>query len=489
MINNRSTANAPLALLPVSVGPTSAVAVATLAAIGKLTTTRPRLVAASAAGGAILLSGVVGSAVVRALRSRSASAPRVSTSSARLRQSASTASFQAAKNVARQLATDPEDESGPLRVDRKDVKVGVDRQFYKQIRYILAIAIPSYRHKTVIILVLHTAFLVLRTYLSVLVARVDGMIARDLISANGRAFLKSLSYWFLIALPATYTNSMIKYLQSKLSISLRTTLTEHVHDLYMENRTYYKAVNLDNRIDGADQLITTDINRFCNALAGLYSNLGKPLLDLIIFNYQLARSIGVSGMLALSVNYVCTAAIMRAVTPAFGKMAAIEAKLEGDFRTAHSRLITNAEEIAFYHGGDLELSILNRTYLALIKHINSIYNIRIGYNMFEDMIIKYSWSGVGFIIASIPVFFPAWAGGRTKREEAALASVPLTGEAASQRQTGSRTQGFITNKKLMLSLGRCWRSYYVLRTRSCQNLRAYTSRVYTLLRVLSDLHD
>jgi ATP-binding cassette subfamily D (ALD) long-chain fatty acid import protein len=34
------------------------------------------------------------------------------------------------------------------------------------------------------------------------------------------------------------------------------------------------------------------------------------------------------------------------VTPAFGKLAAIEAKLEGDFRAAHSRLITNSEEIA-----------------------------------------------------------------------------------------------------------------------------------------------
>lgn len=34
------------------------------------------------------------------------------------------------------------------------------------------------------------------------------------------------------------------------------------------------------------------------------------------------------------------------VTPAFGKLAAIEAKLEGDFRAAHSRLIINSEEIA-----------------------------------------------------------------------------------------------------------------------------------------------
>ncbi|KAJ3311471.1 hypothetical protein HDU76_003113 [Blyttiomyces sp. JEL0837] len=386
------------------------------------------------------------------------------------------------------------DNAGPLRVDRKVVKVGVDNRFYKQFRYILAIAIPNWRHKTVFILVLHTTFLILRTYLSVLVARIDGMLARDLIAANGPEFLKSLSYWFLIAIPATYTNSMIKYLQSKLAISLRTTMTEYVHKIYMEKRTYYKAVNLDNRIDSADQLITTDINRFCTALASLYSNLGKPVLDLVIFNYQLARSIGLGGMVALTVNYMITASLMRAVTPAFGKMAAVEAKLEGDFRTAHSRLITNAEEIAFYHGGELEKSILNRTYLRLIKHINQTYNVRIAYNMFEDMIIKYSWSAVGLMIASIPVFFPQYAGSRTKQQEAAIASedsviVQNDGDAPKiDRKTGSRTQGFITNKRLMISLadagGRIMYSYKEL-----SELAGYTYRVYTMFRVLNDLHD
>ncbi|KAI8851152.1 ABC transporter transmembrane region 2-domain-containing protein [Chytridium lagenaria] len=322
------------------------------------------------------------------------------------------------------------------------------------------------------------------------------MLVRDLIAADPKSFLRSLGYWFLIAIPATYTNSMIKYLQSKLAINLRTELTNYVHKLYMENRTYYKAINLDNRIDGADQLITTDINRFCNALASLYSNLGKPVLDLVIFNYQLARSIGFTGTVGLAVNYMITASLMRAVTPAFGKLAAQEAKLEGDFRTAHSRLITNAEEIAFYHGGDLEKSILNRTYRALIKHINTIYNIRIAYNMFEDMIIKYSWSAVGLMIASIPVFFPNLAGSRTKMQEARIAleepAVDVVasagGESTVDKRTGVRTQGFITNKRLMMSLadagGRVMYSYKEL-----SELAGYTYRVYTLFRVLADLHD
>jgi ATP-binding cassette, subfamily D (ALD), peroxisomal long-chain fatty acid import protein len=49
---------------------------------------------------------------------------------------------------------------------------------------------------------------------------------------------------------------------------------------------------------------------------------------MIIFNYQLARSIGLVGMGGLSLNYITTAIIMRSITPAFGKLAAEEAKLE-----------------------------------------------------------------------------------------------------------------------------------------------------------------
>jgi ATP-binding cassette subfamily D (ALD) long-chain fatty acid import protein len=122
---------------------------------------------------------------------------------------------------------------------------------------------------------------------------------------------------------------------------------------------------------------------------------------------------------------------------------------QGDFRSAHSRLITNAEEIGFYNGEDLEKSILDKTYSRLVKHINSIYRIRIAYNMFEDFIVKYSWSAVGLLMASIPVFFPDAAGGRTKHEEAQLDLVNADGALQLDVKTGSRTQGFITNKRYL----------------------------------------
>lgn len=200
----------------------------------------------------------------------------------------------------------------------------------------------------------------------------------------------------------------IRFLQSKMALSFRTRLTRYAHDLYLSsNQNFYKLINLDTRITAADQFLTADIAKFCDSLSSLYSNISKPALDLILFNYQLGKSIGKFGSMGLIINYLITGWILRQITPAFGKLSAVETKLEGDFRLTHARLITNSEEISFYNGSQLEKDILNRTYLRLIRHVNSIFKIRIAYSMAEDLVIKYAWSAVGYMLVSIPVFFPS----------------------------------------------------------------------------------
>lgn len=50
--------------------------------------------------------------------------------------------------------------------------------------------------------------------------------------------------------------------------------------------------NLDNRISNADQLLTTDVDKFCDTIADLYSNVSKPLLDIGIYVYRLTVNLG-----------------------------------------------------------------------------------------------------------------------------------------------------------------------------------------------------
>jgi ATP-binding cassette subfamily D (ALD) long-chain fatty acid import protein len=133
----------------------------------------------------------------------------------------------------------------------------------------------------------------------------------------------------LVAIPATYTNSMLTFLQGKLAISFRTRLTSELHKRYLKNMTFYKVANLDDRIKNADQLITQDVTKFCEKVAELYSNLTKPVLDMIIFNWQLVNNVGGESVIAMNVLVQVSAAVIRALTPPFGKMVAEEQKLEG----------------------------------------------------------------------------------------------------------------------------------------------------------------
>lgn len=296
---------------------------------------------------------------------------------------------------------------------------------------------------------------------------------------------------------------MIRYLQTKLAISFRTRMMRYVHDLYLdEGRNFYKVMNLDSRINGVDQFITSDVAQFCSALAALYSNISKPVLDMIVFNYQLASNLGWKGQFALFGNYIITGWILRKATPAFGKLAALEAKLEGDFRAAHSRLIINAEEISFYGGAKTESGILNRAFLRLVKHISSILKVRIAFNMCEDFVLKYAWSAAGYVIIASPFLFglkpeqkavteaavdvgsdstsgtsqgPGFESGGSKKRSAAVSG--------SSDGVAAKTESYISNRRLLLSLADAG-SRLMYSYKELAELSGYTNRVYTLISTL-----
>lgn len=274
---------------------------------------------------------------------------------------------------------------------------------------------------------------------------------------------------------------MIKFLQSKISIAFRTRLTRYIHDLYLnDNLNYYKLANLDGGVgQGADQFITQDLTHFCAAAASLYSSLGKPFIDLLVFNYQLYRSLGPLALTGLTSNYFLTATILRRLSPPFGKLKAVEGRKEGDFRGLHARLIANAEEVAFYGGASMEKIFLDKEFRSLKKWMEGIYTLKIRYNILEDFVLKYSWSAYGYLLSSLPIFLPAWGGLGGLQE---LAEVP--GGGGRER---SRMKEFITNKRLMLSLADAGgRMMYSIKDLS--ELAGYTSRVYTLISTLHRVH-
>ncbi|KAJ4261559.1 ATP-binding cassette long-chain fatty acid transporter pxa1 [Fusarium torreyae] len=365
-------------------------------------------------------------------------------------------------------------------VPAAQTKPGLNIAFLHQFLSLMSIMIPRWSSKEAGLLLSHGVFLMLRTYLSLVVARLDGEIVRDLVAGNGKAFLWGILKWCGLGGFASYTNAMIKFLESKVSIAFRTRLTRYIHDLYLnDNLNYYKLSNLDGGVgQSADQFITQDLTLFCAAAANIYSSLGKPFVDLCVFNYQLYRSLGPLALTGLMSNYFLTASILRRLSPPFGKLKAVEGRKEGDFRSLHARLIANAEEVAFYGGAETEKTFLNREFKSLKSWMEGIYMLKIRYNILEDFILKYSWSAYGYLLASLPVFLPAWGGVGGRAE--------MIDNVRGGRER-NRMKEFITNKRLMLSLADAGgRMMYSIKDLS--ELAGYTSRVYTLISTLHRVH-
>ncbi|KAJ4298043.1 ATP-binding cassette long-chain fatty acid transporter pxa2 [Kalmusia sp. IMI 367209] len=345
-------------------------------------------------------------------------------------------------------------------------KVELNREFFKNLLRLLRICIPGWRSKEFRLLISHSVFLVLRTMISLYVAELDGRLVSSLVRGKGKDFLWGLVWWMTVAVPATFTNSMLSYHQCKLSLQYRTRLTNYVHNKYLSHMTFYTLSALDDRIKNADQLITVDVAKFANSLAELYSNLAKPVLDMVVYNYSLSRSVGGEGLFFMSLLVQLSANVMRALTPPFGKYVADEARLEGEFRFQHSRLIDYSEEVALYHGHEAEKDTLDKGYFTLIKHVNRILRRRFYHGVMEDFVIKYFWGALGLLLCSVPVFF----------------KVPGAGSGS----MGDRTESFVTNRRMLLmssdAFGRVMFSY-----KEITELAGYTSRVSTLLDVIDDI--
>ena len=232
----------------------------------------------------------------------------------------------------------------------------INRVFLCRLLKLLKISIPSVFSKEFGLLTIHTGSLVARTFLSIYVASLDGRIVKAIVEGDVPQFLALLVNWVLLALPATFINSLIRYLECKLALAIRSRLVKYAYSLYFQNQTYYRVSNLDTRLANPDHSLTEDIQAFSSAVTHIYSHVSKPLLDMVLMTVALMRMARKRGVqspypAAIGLSMIgATASILRLLSPPFGKLVAEEARCSGYLRYVHSRIITNAEEIAFYGG-------------------------------------------------------------------------------------------------------------------------------------------
>lgn len=388
-------------------------------------------------------------------------------------------------NLTKAIIEDPEEKIEKIIIEKKRRRKklpGLNLEFILQLKKLIQIMVPRILCEETALLAVHTTCLISRTFLSIYVAAMEGAIVKYIVRKDVKNFVLMLLKWFGIAIPATFINSMIRYLENKLALAFRTRLVNHAYDMYFKNQTYYKVSNLDGRIENADHRLTDDISTFSSSVAHLYSHLTKPCFDLMLIGIAMARSSRkmkaniVMGPALATIVIGTTAHILRIVSPKFGQLVSEEANRNGYLRHVHSKIITNAEEIAFYGGHKVEHAQLQDAYSRLVNQMNNIFTQKLWFIMLEQFFMKYVWSGTGMVMVSLPILtVNSLPGGKTRKNK----GDPEFG-------VSERTQYFTTARNLLLSgadaVERLMSSY-----KEIVALAGYTSRVAGMFEVFDEV--
>jgi ATP-binding cassette, subfamily D (ALD), member 3 len=252
-----------------------------------------------------------------------------------------------------------------------------------------------------------------------------------------------------------------------LKLRFRTRLTKHLYSKYLKDLTYYKMSNLDNRITNADQLLTQDVEKFCNSLTELYSNISKPFLDVVIYAVKLANAIGTQGPTLMLCYLGLSSFILTLLRKPIAQMTIKEQQNEGEFRYMNSRLITNSEEVAFYQGHKREEINIMNSFVRLENQFRNSIIFRFAMGFIDNIAAKYFATFIGFNVVSVPFFTP------NSRISRMTPSEKLEDYYKSGRML----------VKLAEALGRL-----SLAGRELTRLAGYTERVNQLMNVINDLN-
>uniref|UniRef100_A0A4W3H979 ATP-binding cassette sub-family D member 3 n=1 Tax=Callorhinchus milii TaxID=7868 RepID=A0A4W3H979_CALMI len=353
--------------------------------------------------------------------------------------------------------------------ESKKDKAVVDGVFFSRLWRILKIMVPGLVSQESAYLLLIAVMLVARTYCDVWMIQNGTLIESAIIGRSTKDFKRYL-FNFVTAMPAiSVVNNFLKLGLNQLKLRFRVRLTGYLYEEYLKGYTYYKMGNLDNRIANADQLLTQDVEKFCNSVVDLYSNLSKPLLDIFLYIYKLASAIGAQGPASMMAYLIISGLILTRFRRPIGKMTVTEQRYEGEYRYVNSRLITNSEEIAFYNGNRREKQTIHTSFKRLVDHLHNFIVFRFSMGFVDSIIAKYLATVIGYLVVSRPF-------------------LNLSHPRHLESNHAELLEDYYQSGRMLLRLSQAL-GRIVLAGREMTRLAGFTARITELMQVLKELNS
>lgn len=299
----------------------------------------------------------------------------------------------------------------------------------KKLNFLLKIILTD--KKCLFLLIFQSLLLIIRTFLSLRVATLDGKLVSALVKSNYSHFIRILlGQWMILGIPSSFVNALIILITNFTSFQINSKISHYLLKKYLNNNNvFYSTVNNidpsinqnDNKITGNNNnnklykdsiqiqdILTKDIFTFSNNISLLLNQLLKPILDLILCSFKLLSSnssfMG-EGTLILGIVVSLSNLALKVLQPNFSDLTIKKSILEGNFRSLHSHIHNNNEDIALLKGQSRELLNLNSSFFELVHFINSEIKQRAIYDLATNFIVKYTWGAAGLLLCSIPIFF------------------------------------------------------------------------------------
>lgn len=349
-------------------------------------------------------------------------------------------------------------EATALKSARDETKIGINRAFYRQLVKLLSIAFPKWRSKEGGYLGLLTAFLLLRTMLSLKMSTITGSLAKTLVETQLSPFLKGVLLLALWSLPAAAVNSGLDYLTSLLQLSFRSYLTRHFHHRYLVPKVFYKVLGLS-EMDGVEQRVTQDVKKWSDECAALYATLFKPLIDIVLFSRSVAQHGGYTAPALIIGYYAAVTLLIRALAPNFGMLAAHQQRKDAALQTAHSKLLHFAEEVTLYHGESAQRKMIDHVFIRTNLHALYSAYMRAKNFLMDGILVKYGAVVVGYVVCAMATF-----------------SVEAEG-----KSVGDLAALYVKTSHLLANLAKAV-GQFIMTYKAVSSLAGHTHRVYYLER-------
>jgi len=274
--------------------------------------------------------------------------------------------------------------------------------FWKDLKFVLKIGLGKRELMNIFLL---TVALLGRTYMTLWIAESIGLSMRNFCNKQWGKLIRGLEAFTSWSAVAAIINGLLKYLQSVIAANVRQRLTLHAHELYLERMNFYRANKVgDDKFEHADQLIADDIDKFSNEMADVYSNILKPIVDIVMFSLNMKQHMGLAGPVGMYSWFGIAAFISTRIMPPYGRLFAQEQVLEGRFRATHADLIQNSEMVAFLRGERPEKTVVDKAFGNIRKHVLTVQEMKLPCDVIQGYVNKYLASVVGFTLIFMPIY-------------------------------------------------------------------------------------